>query len=114
MPPFDGEKASSPRNFREGIRGKDGAAVIAEIKFASPSAGVIRKKGDVTSIGRIYEECGAGAISLITDKTFFGGDLSWLPLLKKAVDLPVLRKDFIIDELQIMESVTCGARMRSS
>ena len=104
-----GRCASFPRNFREGIRGKDGAAVIAEIKFASPSAGVIRGQTDIAPIGRIYEECGAGAISLITDKTFFGGDLSWLPLLKKAVDLPVLRKDFIIDELQILESVARGA-----
>ena len=94
---------------RKASRRKDRASVIAEIKFASPSAGVIRGKTDVTSIGRIYEACGAGAVSLITDRKFFGGDLSRLPLLKEAVKLPVLRKDFIIDELQIMESVACGA-----
>ena len=109
MPVFDWEVTPPLRNFRKALLGKRGATVIAEIKFASPSAGIIRPQTDVAPIGRIYEECGAGAISLITDKTFFGGDLSRLPLLKAAVNLPVLRKDFIIDELQIMESAACGA-----
>lgn len=108
MSVFD-KDAPPLRNFRDGVHRKKGATVIAEIKFASPSAGVICKQTDVTDIGRMYEECGAGAISLITDKTFFGGDLSRLPLLKGAVNLPVLRKDFIIDELQIMESLIHGA-----
>ena len=108
MSVFDGH-GPPLRNFRDGIRGKRGAAVVAEIKFVSPSAGVICKQTDATDIGRMYEKCGAGAISLITDRTFFGGDLSRLPLLKGAVSLPVLRKDFIIDELQIMESVLHGA-----
>lgn len=108
MSVFDGH-GPPLRNFRDGILGKRGATVIAEIKFASPSAGIISKQADVADIGRMYEECGAGAISLITDKTFFGGDLSGLPSLKDAVNLPILRKDFIIDELQIMESLMHGA-----
>ena len=83
--------------------------LIAEIKFASPSAGVIREKMDPCAIGRIYEDAGAAAVSLLTDNRFFGGDLDELPRLKKAVSLPILRKDFIIDEIQVRESLLYGA-----
>ncbi len=97
------------RNFKKAISHSGKISLIAEIKFSSPSAGVIREKTDPCAIGRIYEKAGARAISLITDKRFFGGDLKQLPFLKKAVSLPVLRKDFIIDEIQVEESERLGA-----
>ena len=74
-----------------------------------PSAGLIREKTDPISIGRIYEDAGAAAISLLTDKRFFQGDLEHLPRLKAAISLPILRKDFIIDEVQIREALFYGA-----
>jgi len=97
------------RDFKAAISMPGRINLIAEIKFASPSAGLIREKTDPTSIGRIYEGAGAAAISLLTDKRFFQGDLNNLPLLKKAVSLPILRKDFIIDEIQVRESYYFGA-----
>jgi len=97
------------RDFKGVISRPGQINLIAEIKFASPSAGVIRKGKDPIRIGRIYEEAGAVAISLLTDKRFFGGDANHLPRLKRAVSLPILRKDFIIDEIQVEESFLCGA-----
>ncbi len=97
------------RDFKTAISVPGRIGVIAEIKFASPSAGAIRERMDPCAIGRIYEEAGAAAISLLTDNRFFGGNLSDLPLLKKAVALPILRKDFIIDEVQLRESRFVGA-----
>jgi indole-3-glycerol phosphate synthase len=97
------------RDFKAAISVANRIGVIAEIKFASPSAGAIREKMDPCTIGRIYEEAGAAAISLLTDSRFFGGSLSDLPLLKRAVSLPILRKDFIIDEIQLRESRLYGA-----
>lgn len=97
------------RDFRTAISVPNRIGVIAEIKFASPSAGAIRERTDPCTIGRIYEEAGAAAISLLTDSRFFGGNLSDLPLLKRAVSLPILRKDFIIDEIQLRESRFYGA-----
>jgi indole-3-glycerol phosphate synthase len=97
------------RDFKAAISVVNRIGVIAEIKFASPSAGAIREKMDPCTIGRIYEEAGAAAISLLTDSRFFGGSLSDLPLLKKVVSLPILRKDFIIDEIQLRESRFYGA-----
>jgi indole-3-glycerol phosphate synthase len=107
LPP-EGEKATS-RDFRKAISVPGRIQVIAEIKFASPSAGTIREKSDPRAIGRLYEEAGAAAISLITDERFFLGDRGHLPLLKGAVSLPVLRKDFIIDEIQLLETARLGA-----
>lgn len=97
------------RNFMAAISSPGEINLIAEIKFASPSAGAIRKKTDPVSIGRVYENAGAAAVSLITDKRFFKGDQEQLPHLKKAISLPVLRKDFIIDEVQVKESFLYGA-----
>ena len=95
---------SPVRDFKNAISKPDRIGLIAEIKFASPSAGVICEKTDPCTIGRIYEDAGAVAISLLTDHRFFGGNLDDLPLLKKAISLPILRKDFIIDEIQVRES----------
>jgi indole-3-glycerol phosphate synthase len=97
------------RDFKKAISETVRINLIAEIKSASPSAGLIRKDTDPLVIGRMYEEGGAAAISLLTDKRFFGGDLNDLPRLKKVVSLPILRKDFIVDEIQVRESILYGA-----
>ena len=108
--PADGRKDFSPvRDFKKAISRPARIGLIAEIKFASPSAGVICERTDPCAIGRIYEENGVGAISLLTDSRFFGGDLNDLPRLKEAVSVPLLRKDFILDEIQIRESFLYGA-----
>jgi len=103
------ERPYPVRGFKEAISAPGRINLIAEIKFASPSAGFIRRKADPRMIGKMYERAGAAAISLLTDRRFFGGDPNHLPLLKRAVTLPVLRKDFIIDEIQLMESLLYDA-----
>jgi indole-3-glycerol phosphate synthase len=97
------------RDFKAAISRPERIGLIAEIKFASPSGGVIREKMDPCAIGKIYEDAGAAAISFLTDNRFFKGDINDLPRLKKAVSLPILRKDFIIDEIQVRESLLYGA-----
>ncbi len=97
------------RDFKGALRMNEGISVIAEIKFASPSAGPIRDKTDPVLIGRIYEKAGAAAISFVTDKPFFGGDLERLPRLKRGISLPILRKDFVLDPCQVTESFSYGA-----
>ncbi|MBN1847592.1 MAG: indole-3-glycerol phosphate synthase TrpC [Deltaproteobacteria bacterium] len=97
------------RDFKAAISPLEKIALIAEIKFASPSAGSIREKTDPIRIGRIYEQAGASAVSLLTDEEFFHGNLAHLPALKKAITLPILRKDFVIDEIQIKEAQLYGA-----
>ena len=82
---------------------------IAEVKKASPSAGVIREDFNYINIASEYEAGGASAISVLTDKEFFKGDIKYLSEIKDAVSLPVLRKDFIIDPYQIYEARTAGA-----
>jgi indole-3-glycerol phosphate synthase len=104
-----GDRLPPVRDFRGALSAPGKINLIAEIKFASPSAGVIRENVNSLSVGRMYEEAGAAAISLLTDQKFFGGDLKNLPLLKKALSLPILRKDFILDEIQIEESSRWGA-----
>jgi indole-3-glycerol phosphate synthase len=106
--PPDGE-IPGLRDFKAAISKPGRINLIAEIKFASPSAGSIREKKDPSAIGRIYEAAGASAISLLTDRKFFQGDIAYLPLLKRAISLPILRKDFIIDEIQLEEATLYGA-----
>lgn len=102
--------AESPRDFRAAVRrGEGGIRVIAEIKKASPSGGVIREDFNPLGIARIYEEKAVDAISVLTEQDFFLGDIRYVPVVKQAVTRPVLRKDFIIDEYQIYESRACGA-----
>jgi indole-3-glycerol phosphate synthase len=84
-------------------------ALIAEVKKASPSAGVIRPDFDPVAIARTYAAAGATCLSVLTDQKFFQGSLQYLGKIRQAVKLPLLRKDFIIDERQILEAVEAGA-----
>ncbi len=84
-------------------------ALIAEVKKASPSAGVIRPDFDPVRIAREYEAAGASCLSVLTDEKFFQGSLEYLKQIRGAVKLPLLRKDFIIDERQILQAIEWGA-----
>ena len=99
------------RNFYKAVTKKNrrGLNVIAEVKKASPSAGLIRADFDPVEIARTYERCGADAISVLTDEKYFQGRLEYLTAVKAAVGLPVLRKDFIVDEYQVYEARAAGA-----
>ncbi|MFC1485060.1 indole-3-glycerol phosphate synthase TrpC [bacterium] len=88
---------------------KKGVNIIAEIKKASPSKGDLRADLDVAEYAKIYEKAGASAISVLTEKNFFKGDIEYLKKVKKIVNIPALRKDFIIDAYQIFESRFQGA-----
>jgi indole-3-glycerol phosphate synthase len=102
------EDLPETRPFRARLAGRP-CAIIAEIKRRSPSRGQIREDVDPPAIARIYEEHGAAAISVLTDRHFFGGDTGDLVKVRQAVSLPVLRKDFIIDPYQIYETRLIGA-----
>jgi indole-3-glycerol phosphate synthase len=96
------------RDFEGALR-RPGMRVIAEVKKASPSAGVIRADFDAVAIAKIYERHGASCISVLTDAPFFQGDLSYLGLIRERVSLPLLRKDFILDRYQLLEARAAGA-----
>jgi len=103
-------EAAPPRNFFSAVtRPKGELRVIAEVKKASPSAGVIREDFDPVKIAKAYHEAGAAAISCLTDEKYFQGSLDYIALIKEAVPLPVLRKDFIIDPYQVYEARAAGA-----
>ena len=88
---------------------KGNLGLIAEVKKASPSKGVIRKDFDPVSIAKTYEAAGASCLSVLTDQEFFQGSLDYLSAIRKAVAIPLLRKDFIIDERQLSEAIQYGA-----
>ena len=96
------------RSLRKALSGS-GPAVIAECKKASPSAGVIRADFDPVALARDYAEGGAAAISVVTEPEHFSGDPQWLAVVRRAVDLPVLRKDFLVTRRQLHESAVLGA-----
>ncbi len=106
---FRDKKIDSPRGFRSTLITYPGVAVIAEVKKASPSKGVICTDFQPVDIARNYHLHGAQAISVLTDADFFQGSLLYLMQVREAVPLPILRKDFIIDELQIKEASLHGA-----
>lgn len=95
-------------DFKKALKSK-GTNIIAEIKKASPSKGVIRYSFDPVEIARIYQDNGAKAISVLTDKSYFQGSVEYMAEVSKVVRLPILRKDFIIDERQILEAYAYGA-----
>lgn len=99
-----------PRNFFTALtRPENTLRVIAEVKKASPSAGLIREDFDPVAIAQAYEQAGAAAISCLTDEKYFQGSLDYLTQIKQAVKLPVLRKDFIVDPYQVYEARAAGA-----
>lgn len=102
-------KISLVSSFRKNISRPHHVNLIAEIKKASPSKGVIREDFNPGKIAGIYQACGARAISVLTDEKFFQGKLEYLKIVKECSSLPILRKDFIIDEYQIYESLVAGA-----
>jgi indole-3-glycerol phosphate synthase len=97
------------RDFRAALEGPAGVQVIAEVKKASPSAGVLRADFDPVAIARTYQEHGAACVSVLTDQPYFQGHLSHLEAIRAAVSLPLLRKDFILDRYQLLEARLAGA-----
>jgi indole-3-glycerol phosphate synthase len=97
------------KDFEAALRDGKGIKLIAEIKAASPSRGVLREGLDPVKLALEYQAAGANAISVLTDEKFFRGSLSHLKEVRKAVDLPLLRKDFIIDSYQLYEARVAGA-----
>src|SRR5437870_1410107 len=85
------------------------ARIIAEVKKASPSRGVLRETLDVVRLAETYTQAGACAISVVTEEDFFHGDLGWISMIRSATELPVLRKDFLWDPFQIYETRAAGA-----
>jgi len=98
------------RGFASALQREGGKlALVAEVKKASPSAGVIVESFDPVAIARNYARAGVEAISVLTDERFFQGHLDYLKLIREQVPQPLLRKDFILDPLQIMEAAVAGA-----
>lgn len=104
-------EAPPPRSLFQALSSprKAGFKVIAEVKKASPSKGVIREDFDPVAIARAYERAGAAAISVLTDEKHFQGRLEFLKAIRREVGVPLLRKDFIIDRYQVYESRAAGA-----
>lgn len=97
------------RDFYAALATTDRVRLIAEVKKASPSAGLIRADFDPVQIATTYEAAGAACISVLTDKPFFQGDLNYLKQVRAAVQLPLLRKDFIVDSYQLLQARVAGA-----
>ena len=104
----EAEASASPRGFAEALRERR-PGVIAEIKKASPSKGVIRTDFEPAGIARAYEAAGAACLSVLTDERYFQGRDDYLALARDATSLPALRKDFIVDAWQVFESRALGA-----
>jgi indole-3-glycerol phosphate synthase len=100
--------APPPRDFAAALRAP-GVSLIAEVKRASPSKGLLRPNLNPVALAREYERNGATAISVLTDEHFFQGSLDHLRAVRQSIDLPVLRKDFLIDAYQVYEARAAGA-----
>ncbi len=105
---FNGYMPRDPRPLLASSK-KDPYKIIAEVKKASPSKGVIRENFDPLTIGQAYERGGANAISVLTEPHFFQGNIEYLTQLRRYVSLPLLRKDFIVSEYQVLEALVYGA-----
>jgi indole-3-glycerol phosphate synthase len=103
--------AHTPRGFRSSLQAaaKTGPAIIAEIKKASPSKGLIRADFHPATLAKTFESSGAAALSVLTDEKFFQGSLAYLEQASSVVKIPCLRKDFIVDPFQILEARAYGA-----
>jgi indole-3-glycerol phosphate synthase len=104
--------AHVPRGFARALRAKavsEGVAVIAELKKASPSKGLIREEFDAAALAAMMEAGGAAVLSVLTDERFFQGSLENLRLASSSVQIPCLRKDFMVDEFQVLEARASGA-----
>lgn len=99
---------ATPRSFEAALSG-DGVNVVAECKRRSPSRGVLRQRYEAAAVARAYESAGAAAISVLTEPTFFDGSIEDLSAVRRAVSLPLLRKDFIVSEYQLLEARAAGA-----
>jgi len=97
------------RGFGSALTTTGGIKLIAEVKKASPSKGVICEDFDPVRIAATYQEAGATCLSILTEKKYFQGSLEYLGAIRRAVGLPLLRKDFIVDEYQIFEARAAGA-----
>lgn len=108
---MEDQAAAAPpvRDFRAAIQGSGPIRLIAEVKKASPSAKVIRAEFDPIAIARTYQDHGASCLSILTDAPYFQGHLSYLARVRASVVIPLLRKDFIIDEYQVVEARLAGA-----
>lgn len=108
-PEFKDRVIAPPRGFSRALLAYQGVAIIAEVKKASPSKGLICHDFDPVRIAGNYEKLGAQAVSVLTDVDFFQGSLRYLMQVREAISLPVIRKDFIIDPLQVEEARVYGA-----
>jgi len=103
------EQGPPPRDFLAALKSQSGVSLIAEVKRASPSKGLIREDFEPVEIATAYQANGASCISVLTDEHFFQGHLDYLRSVRGAVQIPVLRKDFILDPYQVFEARAAGA-----
>jgi len=103
------KKAPKTRSFKRAINKESRISLIAELKQASPTAGVLRKSFSLIDLAKVFSEAKVDAISVLTEEDFFLGKIGYIDNVRKIAGVPVLRKDFIIDEVQVLESRAAGA-----